>query len=167
MSIRLATFAAGAGLALAAGLSAEAPAGVAGPRAPIHQFIDSFNKGDAKTAEAAHTPDAVIIDEVPPHVWRGPGAFRAWVASVDQDAKAHGQTDQKVTLGQLVRIRMAGDDAYVVIRATFTYKEKGKPMSEPAQMAFAVHKVSGVWKISGWAWTGSVPLAAAAARPGS
>jgi ketosteroid isomerase-like protein len=165
MSIRFRTIAAGGSLALAAGLGAQAAA-PAGPTAPIHQFIDSFNKGDVKAAEAAHTADAVMIDEVPPHVWRGPKAFQDWAAALDKDAKAKGQTDEKVTLGQTVRSQVDGDTAYVVIRATFTYNEKGKPMSEPAQMAFALHKVAGAWKISGWAWTGTVPHAAGgAAKP--
>src|SRR5512147_1222046 len=52
--------------------------------APIHQFIDNFNKGDAAAAEAANVPTGVIIvDEVPPHLWQGPGAFKAWAKDLD------------------------------------------------------------------------------------
>ncbi len=38
---------------------------------PIHQFVDGFNKGDAKTALAACDEQTSIIDEFPPHEWRG------------------------------------------------------------------------------------------------
>jgi len=37
--------------------------------------IDSFNKGDPAAAEAANVSTGVIIiDEVAPHLWQGPGA---------------------------------------------------------------------------------------------
>jgi hypothetical protein len=46
--------------------------------APIQKFIDSFNKGDVAAAAATHAAgsDLVIIDEVPPYVWRGAKAFQ-------------------------------------------------------------------------------------------
>lgn len=125
---------------------------------PINQFIDSFNKGDVKAAEATHDSAAVsIIDEVPPHVWQGAGAFKAWAAALDADAKKHGQTDQAVKLGEPTREEVTGDRAYVVVPATFTFKEKGAAMAEQAQMTFALAKGAAGWKISGWAWTGPKP----------
>lgn len=152
-------------LALSAACVAHAaPAPAAGaPLAALHQFIDSFNKGDVKTAQAAHAADVVIIDEVPPHVWRGPNAFQAWAASLDKAAKAAGDTDEKLTLGAPVRSEINGDVAYLVVPATYTYKEKGKPMREPAQFAVALRKEGAAWKLTGWAWAGTVPRAAAAA----
>jgi hypothetical protein len=41
--------------------------------APIQKFIDSFNKGDSAAAAATHATggELAIIDEVPPHFWRG------------------------------------------------------------------------------------------------
>jgi ketosteroid isomerase-like protein len=150
-----------AALTLGAGLAAAAPP-ASEPVAALHQFIDSFNKGDLKAAAAAHAPDAVIIDEFPPHVWRGPNAFQAWAASLDKAAKAAGDTDEKVSLGAPTRSEVNGDVAYVIVPATYTYKEKGKPMREPAQFAAALRKEGGAWKLTGWAWTGTVPRAAAA-----
>lgn len=160
----LLTMSGAAALALAAALTAQA-APPSGPVAALHQFIDAFNKGDVKTAQAAHASDAVIIDEVPPHVWRGPNAFQAWAASLDKAAKAAGDTDQKVTLGAPVRTDVNGDTAYAVVPATYTYKEKGKPMTERAQFAAAMRKEGAAWKLTGWAWTGTVPRAAAAPKP--
>jgi ketosteroid isomerase-like protein len=151
-------------LGLAFGASAAPPA--AGPVAALHQFIDSFNKGDLKAAEAAHAADAVIIDEVPPHIWRGPNAVQAWAADLGKAAKAAGDTEQKVTLGAPVRTDVNGDTAYAVVPATYTYKENGKPMREPAQFAVALRKDGGAWKLAGWAWAGTKPRpAAAAAKP--
>lgn len=162
----LLTISGAAALAMAAGLTARA-APPSGPVAALHEFIDSFNKGDVKTAQAAHAADAVIIDEVPPHVWRGPNAFQAWAASLDKASKAAGDTDQKLILGAPVRTDVNGDVAYAVVPATLTYKEKGKPMTERAQFAAAMRKEGAAWKLTGWAWTGTVPrpASASAAKP--
>ena len=69
--------------------------------APITKFITSFNKGDMAGAAAAHMSDGdlVIIDEVPPFMWRGSDALKIWAGDLAADAKKAGITDQKVTLG--------------------------------------------------------------------
>jgi hypothetical protein len=142
-------------LLLAATSAAAAPANEL--MAPVHQFMDSFNKGDAKNAEAAHATAVAIIDEVPPHSWAGAGAFQAWLADLDRSSKANGQTDEAVTLGKPTRAEVNGDSGYVIVPATFTYLQHGKRMAEQAQMAFALHKEAAGWKIAAWAWTGGIP----------
>jgi SnoaL-like protein len=138
-------------------VSGSAAAADAQLMAPVHQFIDSFNKGDAKAAEAAHTASVSIIDEVPPHVWQGSGAFKAWAASLDKDAKARGITDQVVTLSDATREEMTGDRAYLVVPAVYSFKQKGAAMKEEAQMTFSLQKVGAGWKLTGWTWTGPKP----------
>ncbi len=69
------------GLACLAALAVSSPAAAADAAlaAPIHQFIDAFNKGDGKTAGATHLASGVtIIDEVAPFIWTGPKAFETW-----------------------------------------------------------------------------------------
>jgi len=128
--------------------------------APIHQFIDAFNKGDAKTAAAAHFASVSIIDEVPPHVWTGPKAFATWAADLEKNDKAAGISEEKVTLGAVTREVVSGQTAYVVIAATYTFKQKGVAMREPAQMTFSLAKEAAGWKIAGWTWTGPDPVPA-------
>jgi ketosteroid isomerase-like protein len=149
-------------LVLGAALPTAAAPPASEPVAALHRFIDNFNKGDLKAAQAAHAPDVVIIDEVPPHVWRGPNAFQAWAADLEKAAKAAGETEQKLTLGQPVRSEVNGNTAYAVVPATFIYKQNGKPVAERAQMAAAFRKDGAAWKITGWAWAGAVPRPAAA-----
>src|SRR5438309_502209 len=141
-------------LAVATGGSVLAAAPADGVMTTIKTFIDDFNKGDIAGAAATQAADVAIIDEFPPHAWHG---FKDWTADLEKDAKAHGQTNQKVTLGRTVRSQVDGDTAYVVMAATFTYKEQGKAMVEPAQMAFALRKDAGAWKIAAWAWAGTTP----------
>lgn len=147
-------FAAGAALLLAAPAAHAANPAL---EAPLHQFLDSFNKGDAKGARASHVAAPSIIDEIGPHAWSGPGAFDRWSRDLDKDAKIRGITDQSVTLGAPTREVISGSKAYVITPATYAYKQKGVPMREVAQMTFALTKVGAGWKISAWTWTGPDP----------
>ena len=133
--------------------------------APIQKFIDSFNKGDAAAAAATHAADdaLAIVDEVPPYVWRGPKAFQSWAADLDSDAKAHGATDQMVTISAPTRVETHGDHAYVVVPAVYSFKEKGVAMRAEAQMTVVLTKGAGAWLIHGWTWTG--PRAQKVATP--
>jgi len=145
--------------------AAPASAQTADPQllAPIHKFIDSFNKGDTAAAAATHaTADLTIIDEVPPYLWRGPKAFQEWGAALESDAKTQGVTEPKVTLGAPVRTEKSGDQAYVVIGAVYSFKQKGAAMREAAQMTFVLKKAGSGWLIHGWTWTGPKPKPAAA-----
>jgi hypothetical protein len=147
-------------LALLCSMGLVATAGAATPEAellaPIHQFIDSFNKGDSAAAEAANLlTGVIIIDEVPPHLWQGPGAFKAWAKDLDTHDTNAGMTNQQVTLGKVSLIESTGDNAYVAIAAVYSFKQNGVAMNEPAHMTFVLRKATGGWKIAAWAWTGS------------
>jgi hypothetical protein len=62
--------------------------------APITKFIEAFKKGDMAWAAATHAAEAdLVIDEVPPFLWRGAPALKAWAADLERDAKAQGITD--------------------------------------------------------------------------
>src|ERR1700752_1544838 len=131
--------------------------------APIQKFVDSFNKGDMAGAAATHarTPALSITDEVSPYLWRGPQAVKAWAADLDSDAKKRGITDQMVTISAPSRTEASGDQAYVVVPAVYTFKERGVAMREAAQMTFALRKSAGAWLIHAWTWTGPKPQKAA------
>lgn len=147
-----------------------APAGAQTPdpqlMAPVQKFLEAFNKGDVAGAAAAHLvdEDLVIIDEVAPHLWRGPQAFQTWGADLAAHDKKLGMTDQKVTIGKPAVAEATGEFAYVVVPATYTFKQAGKPMREPAHMTFALKKTAGGWLIHGWTWTGTTPVPAPATK---
>jgi len=87
-------------LGLLASLATGAAAWAAtSPVGTVRAFVDAFNKGDIAAAAAANTADVTIIDEVAPFVWKAPGAFQAWGGTLMADAKAKGQSGNKVTLG--------------------------------------------------------------------
>jgi hypothetical protein len=146
----------GTGVAMALSSAAGVARAAESPlMAPIHQFVDAFNKGDDKTAAKAFAPgDVSIVDEVPPHLWTGSGALQHWSKDLAAASKAGGYTDEAVTLGEATRADVNGTRGYVVVPAVFAFKEKGAAMREPAQMVYTLKQVSGRWLITGWTWVG-------------
>jgi ketosteroid isomerase-like protein len=151
---------------LALGAPAGAQTGDAELMAPIQKFIDSFNKGDVAAAAATHAAgaDLVIIDEVPPHLWRGAKAFQTWSADLESDSKKNGITEPMVTLSAPTRTERSGDHGYVVVPAVYTFKQGGTAMREAAQMTVVLKKGASGWLIHGWTWTGPKPQAAGASK---
>lgn len=120
--------------------------------AAINKMNDAMNKNDNKTAAAAYAANATIIDEFPPHIWSGGNAFTAWSNDFASDAKAKGDTDPLVTTGKPLHVKVSGDRGYAVVPATFTFKEKGKKVTEHGLWTFAMQKSGGEWRIAGWSW---------------
>jgi hypothetical protein len=144
-------------VAFAAAVLAAGPAAAAEKTdvmAPLHQFVNGFNKGDIKTASAACAEQTSIIDEFPPHEWHGAGACSTWANDFDADAKKNGITDGVVTLGSPRHVDIMGDRAYVVVPANYTFKQKGKLVKETGStLTVALLKDTAGWRITGWAWT--------------
>jgi ketosteroid isomerase-like protein len=159
--MRVLTLVAFVAFALAASASAQTDAEL---MAPIQKFVDSFNKGDTATAATTYAAgaDLTITDEVPPYVWRGPKAFQSWGADLEADAKKNGITEPMVTVSAPTRIERNGDQAYVVVPAVYSFKQRGTSMREAAQLTVVLKKGANGWLMQGWTWTGPKPQAAAA-----
>jgi hypothetical protein len=114
--------------------------------AVIHQVVDGFNKGDMKIMAATCAEQTSILDEFPPHEWHGAGDY-------DADAKKNGITDGVVTISNPTHVDVAGDRAYVVVPANYSFKLKGKAAGETGSgITLALVKSAAGWKITGWAW---------------
>jgi ketosteroid isomerase-like protein len=122
--------------------------------ATVNQFNDGMNKGDIKTALATCAAPSSIIDEFPPHEWQGATACADWANDFDAYNKKNGITDSIATLGKPRHVDVTGDRAYVVVPATYTYKQNGKPVTESGStLTVALQKVAAGWRMTGWAWT--------------
>jgi ketosteroid isomerase-like protein len=120
--------------------------------AVINKMNDAMNKNDSKIAAAAYAANATIIDEFPPHYWGGANVFDSWNNDFGKVAKAQGDTDPLVTTAKPLHVSVNGDRGYAVIPATYTFKEKGKKVTEHGLWTFAMQKSGSEWKIAGWAW---------------
>lgn len=124
--------------------------------AVINKFIDSFDKGDAATAAATHAavPELGITDEVAPYHWTGAKAFATWAGDLEKNDKAEGITEENVKVSAPSRVERTATDAYVVVPAVYSFKQKGVAMKETAQMTFVLKKGATGWMIYSWTWTG-------------
>jgi ketosteroid isomerase-like protein len=119
----------------------------------VNQLMDAFNKGDQKTVLALCTDEMSIIDEFPPHEWHGAGACQKWLDDYDADAKKNGITDGVVGIGKPRHVDVTGDRAYVVVPASYTWKQNGKPEKETdATWTLTLQKGKDGWRITGWSW---------------
>lgn len=117
--------------------------------APVNQFIDSLNAGDAKKAAATHMPSSPIIDEFAPHHWN---SFGAWLRGFMADSKKNKVTDVHVTLAAPTTSTVGAKEAYEVVPNTITAKVDGKPNEEKGIFTFALVKTPHGWRIASWAW---------------
>src|SRR5678815_3570006 len=81
-----------------------------------HEFVDAFNKGDAKGAVAACADAVAIVDEFAPFVWHGVGACATWMKDFDADATRRGVTDGMVTPVSYTHLRAHETPEHLVCR---------------------------------------------------
>ena len=120
--------------------------------APIRQFVDAFNKSDIKTAQAACADQTFIIDDFPPHAWRGSGATSKWFHDLVVMAKKNGMSDAFVRLGKPRQVHVTGTEAYVLVPVNLRYNDKGQTVKTTGWMTLALHKGSAGWRIAAWAF---------------
>jgi ketosteroid isomerase-like protein len=120
--------------------------------AVINHYNDSFNKNDAKAAEALCTSQTIIIDDFAPHAWQGASTCADWWNALNAGNKRDGITEPKVTLGKAWHVTVTGDRAYAVYPTHYDYKLNGKATTEQGVWTFALQKMADGWRIAGWAW---------------
>ena len=122
--------------------------------AVVNRFNDSMNKGDTKMAFATCASPTAIIDEFPPYGWQSTTACADWANAFDAFNKQQGIADPFATLAKPRHVDVTGDRAYVVVPATYTFKEHGKKTVESGStLTGALQKTAGGWMITAWAWS--------------
>jgi hypothetical protein len=119
---------------------------------PAQQFVEGFNKGDAKMAEAACAEGASIIDDFPPHLWHRAGAASKWFKAYEAYAKANSMSDAVVTLDKPKHVDVTGADAYGVVPTAFRFKKKAEVVNETGVMTLVLHKAAKGWRVTAWSW---------------
>lgn len=130
------------------------------PVAAIRVYIDAFNKGDAKAMAASFASSGSILDGLGPHVWHGPTAAEDWYRDVLAAGGREGVTGYFVTVGEPLHANVAGDNAYVVLPASMTFKVHGQQVTQSgAIFTSALRKLADGWRITAWAWAKGTSLA--------
>lgn len=142
-------------LALATGLliaGAAAASDKTDVMAAVKRWTDGFNTGDIKSALAVCADQTSIIDDLPPYEWHGAGGCSQWMSDADAFFKKNEMTDMVSVLGKPKHLDVAGDRAYMVVPATFTFTAKGKRVKQIATVTLSLQKVASAWRITGWSW---------------
>ncbi len=121
-------------------------------KATVTRYNDHFNKGETKELVALCTAQTTIIDDFAPHSWQGAATCADWSAALAASDKAAGITNEKVTLGKPWHVAVTGDRAYAVYPTHYSYRLKGKPVTEQGVWTFALQKSADGWRVAGWAW---------------
>ena len=125
----------------------------ADPVSAVQQYIDAFNKGDAKAMGGVCADPMSILDGMAPHVWHGPTASQDWYRDVLIEGEHQGVKDYHVTLGKPLHANVTGDAAYVAVPATMSFKLKGKQVTQSgAVLTLALRKLPAGWRLASWAW---------------
>ncbi len=119
----------------------------------MRQYIDAFNRSDAKTMAATFAVPGSILDGMAPHIWQGATAAQDWYRDVLLEGKQHGASGYVVTLSEPRHLNVTGDNAYVVVPASMTFKVHGKQVTQTgATFTVALRKLAEGWRIGAWAW---------------
>jgi len=144
------------GLTPAAAAAASPAPPSAAPPAPIlklaNAVVNASNTNDASSLSKLYTNDAVVVDEIPPFVWRGAGAGVAWWRAVDVfTTKKHERI--KLVNVRVSEFQSSASDAYLIQPMTIDETSGGPPASESGTMTYTFQNNGGTWLISSQVWT--------------
>jgi ketosteroid isomerase-like protein len=123
--------------------------------ATITRMTDAVNRGDMPTAFAAFTPAPMIVEDLAPYRWQGPGTPQAWVEGMAANAQAHGISTINMKLAPPTRIDVAGDHAYAVVPGRLSYVLKdGHAEHADGLITVLLLQTAGDWKIDTLIWSG-------------
>ena len=131
------------------------------PMAVVRDYIESFNKGDVSNMAALCADPMSILDGMAPHVWHGPTACQDWYRDVLVEGEHLGARDYFVELGEPRHVNVTGDNAYVVVPTTMSFKLHGTPITQTgATFTVALRKFNDSWRLASWAWAKGTAQAA-------
>jgi hypothetical protein len=126
---------------------------VTDPMTAVRQYIDDFNRGDAEAMSADFVVPGSILDGMAPHLWHGPTASKDWYRDVLSEGEEHGASGYFVTLGEPLHNNITGENAYLVVPASMTFKVQNQEVVQTgALFTVALRKLADGWRIAAWAW---------------
>ncbi len=120
--------------------------------AVVQKWADGFNSNDIEASRAVCAPDAVVLDDFPPHVWQGTDACGEWFKGYVAYTKKASVTAGKILVGVPSHLDVESGFAYLVAPVTLSFNKKSKPVKEKGVVTMALHKSESGWRITGWAW---------------
>jgi ketosteroid isomerase-like protein len=120
--------------------------------AVVQKWADSFNSSDLEAGRAVCSPDAVVLDDFPPHVWQGSDACGKWFKGYSAMAVKASITEGKIVVGVPRHLDIESSFAYLVAPVALSFNKGSKPVKDKGVITMALHKGDAGWLITGWAW---------------
>jgi ketosteroid isomerase-like protein len=125
--------------------------------AAVTSWLDKFNAGDLAAFQAAHAPNAVIVDEFSPYMWAGADAPKRWLEDYGKDAATGGVSAGRLDYAAPIQTTVNGGSAYIVLPTIYRMKQGGKAKSAAGTMTFVMTRIGNDWKIASWTYSAPEP----------
>ena len=123
----------------------------------IDRFVNAVNAGEFGAALAHFTPDATIVEDIPPYRWQGPQAGSQWLAAMGENAARSGLTGIAMKLGDATRVEVDSDNAYAVYAAVLTLSGDDLRLQSGGCLTFTLQRGETGWLINALSWGGPAP----------
>ena len=96
------------------------------PMDAVRRYVDGFNRGDVKTMASIFAVPGMILDGM---AARDDSRSRLVQGRVLVEGEQHGVSGYVVTLSEPRHVTVTGDNAYVVVPSSMTFKVHGKQVT--------------------------------------
>lgn len=114
--------------------------------------VRASNADDASALTKLYAEDAVVVDEIPPFVWRGAGAGVAWWQAVDSFTMKKHERIELVNV-RVSEFQRSAIDAYLIQPMTILEFAGDKRSNESGTWTYTFRNSGGTWLISSQVWT--------------
>lgn len=114
--------------------------------------VKASNADDASALSKLYTEDAVVVDELPPFVWRGANAGVDWWRAVEAFVRNE-HHHLKLVNARVSEFQRSAVGAYLVQPMTILEVGGAQPSSESGTWTYTFHNGGGTWLISSQVWT--------------
>ncbi len=122
--------------------------------AVIERFWAAMDARDDDEAETLIGSDPVFIDTFAPHIWAGPGAFKAWLGDLWAFCAREEMVVASTAIREPSRCQITAASAYVVSPAVMASARKGDLVSQHGTMTVVLKLENNAWRITGMCWAG-------------
>ena len=121
---------------------------MAEPIEAVTRFMETRDRSYLRGAFVAR--DATIVENFPPHVFRGPAGLRRWAAGFLEHTRS--QRGLRARFGRSQDLALDGERAFVTLPTTWTGRDGGRPFREAGAWTFVLERRRGRWRIAAYAW---------------
>jgi hypothetical protein len=113
--------------------------------------------GQMVEALSTFTSDALIIEDLAPYRWQGPGSVQAWLTAMATNAQKLGIKSIHMELGASIREDVTGSRAYSVHAGRLSYSAEQCELVADGQLTLTLIRQPDRWLIESLIWTGPAP----------